>query len=407
VARFISIVARRACCWGKTLAVHSAIVRLLPFLAAIGPAAAIEETSEGQRILVYEKSIQLKYAPQSMAWAPDNRHLAVKGFNDAKLHVIDTRDDTASDRIILDNVGNASIAWSPDGQTIAVHHRSGGFNGIQLASVLNAQETARRVVGNDGCLLAANPIAFTHDGSALWLTCRFPMLTAPETFPVAIKYRLPDLVADDPLVLQSPVADGKAVTFAYSLAHINNSLWLSAIIGYDVSGTRRLFAYGFDLGRKAELFPHFEPADDNRSGLFRYPNQLILVPDATYGLVRLSTGTRRPPGVSTDDTSDRLFDGYDLRTGQRLVTFGGNNSQAPEAGVVGEVALLRDGRSLVGRWSRAAAREGGLVIFDARTGTVHQRIRFGENLLLALSPDGGRLASLTRQNEIRLYQVGR
>jgi hypothetical protein len=112
--------------------------------------------------------------------------------------------------------------------------------------------------------------------------------------------------------------------------------------------------------------------------------------------------------MSTDESLDRQFDGYDIRTGQRVVTFGGMNAKVPEAGVVGQTAVLRDGETIVGRWSRAATGEGGLVVFNARTGAVHQRIRFGLNSRLALSPDGTRLAVLTyQQNEIRLYRVGR
>jgi hypothetical protein len=373
-------------------------------------AFAAEEISEGRRILVFEKSISLKYGTLRMEWAPDNRRLAViamKGYTDPpNLQVIDTGDDKAADRVILKGVGHdGSIAWSPDGQTIAVHHHTGAFYGIQLVSVINAREVAQRS-GYDGCLSAANPMAFAHDGGALWVTCRFSV-RALETFPVAIKYRVPDLVSDDRLVLQSPVAGARAGTFAYSLASINDRLRLSVVIGYDAPGTRRHFAYGFDLGRKTELFPHFETVDDNRSELRRYPAELILSPDTTYGLVRLSTGTFRHSGMSTDKTLDRLFDGYDIRTSQRVVTFGGMSEKVPEAGVVGQTASLRDGETIVGRWSRAATSEGGLVVMNARTGAVHQRIRFGQNTLLALSPDGTRLAILTYQNEIRLYRVGR
>jgi hypothetical protein len=106
-----------------------------------------------------------------------------------------------------------------------------------------------------------------------------------------------------------------------------------------------------------------------------------------------------------DKKLDRVFDGYDMRTSERIVGYGGIGDATPEAGAIGEVALLPDGRSVVGLWSRVAPREGGLVVFDARSGAVRQRVRFGETYQLALSPNGRRVATITGQGEVRIYRV--
>jgi hypothetical protein len=224
------------------------------------------------------------------------------------------------------------------------------------------------------------------------------------TFPIAVKHRLPDFVVEDRIELKTPI-DGKAAVPHYSFGHFGGNQLLTALVGYYISGTIRYFAYAFDLERKTELFPNFEAVDDNRSGLSRPPQQVTLLPGGTFALIRLSTATYMKPGTVPNYTFDRLFEGYDTQTGQRIVAYGGPSDATPEAGVIGEAALLHDGRSLVGRWSRAATREGGLLVFDARSGTVRQRIRFGQTYQLALSPNGRRVATITAQGELRIYRV--
>lgn len=220
-------------------------------------------------------------------------------------------------------------------------------------------------------------------------------------------------MADDQIVLESPVADTRAVLSGYSLTTIGGTSRLSAIIKYEdprqYEPVDHYIAYGFDLGRKTQLFSPFK-LDNNRSGLHRGPAELILSPDDSYGLVRFNNTTSWNGKDPIDKTLDRLFEGYDTRTGQRLVSFGGQNGDKPEAGVIDRSVLSQDGQMIVGLWHRGRTREGGLVVLDAHNGAVRQRIRFGEMALLApmrvtLSPDGTRLASFTNYNEIRLYRI--
>jgi WD40 repeat protein len=377
-------------------------------LALLSPrlALAVDETSEGEAILVYEKSIKSRLPPgSSVAWSPDNRQLAV-GFADGKLHVLDSNDGT--DRVILSDIGGASFAWSADGRTMAVH-QSVLPHGFRLLSVADAHEIGRWSVTqtelNDGRCPSTNmPMMFTDDGKALWVTCRTSVRHVPVTFPIAVKHRLPDLSVEDRIELKTPI-DGKAAVTHYSLGRFGGNQSLTALIGYHIPGKLRYFAYAFDLERKTELFPNFEAADDNRSGLSRPPQQVILLPDGTFALIHLAPWTYMKTGTVPDYTFDRLFEGYDTHTGQRTVAYGGPSGAIPEAGVILEAALLPDGRSVVGLWSRAATREGGLVVFDARSGAVRQRIRFGQTFQLALSPNGRRAATITAQGELRIYRV--
>lgn len=264
----------------------SSVDRLLQFASAAAfiflgllttrAALAVEEISEGELILIYERSINLRPLPETITWSSDSRYLAAKGFADGRLRIIDTRDANAADRVILDGVGRASIAWSPDGRVVAVH-QSGPSYGFRLLSVADAYEIGRWEVtqqqSDDGrCSSAAMPMAFTDDGKALWVTCRVSLRNVPVTFPVAVKHRLPDLVAEDRIELKTPIADAKASDTHYLLTRIGAKQSLSALIGYFVPGRTRYFSYAFDLEHKTEIFPHFETAGDTRSGLSRPPN---------------------------------------------------------------------------------------------------------------------------------------
>src|SRR5712671_6595913 len=380
----------------------AAVALLSLFVPRTGLAA--DETSEGEALLVYEKSIRGRLPPgSSVAWSPDNRQLAV-GFADGKLHVLDSNDGT--DRVILANVGGASFAWSADGRTIAVH-QSVLSDDFRLLSVADAREIGRWGITqrelNDGrCPSTSMPMMFTDDGKALWVTCRTSVRHVPVTFPIAVKHRLPDFVVEDRIELKAPI-DGKAAVTHYSLGHFGGNQSLTALIGYHIPGKIRYFAYAFDFERKTELFPHFEAVDDNRSGLSRFPIQLLMLPDASFALIRYASFGAS--GSVKDKKLDRVFDGYDMRTSERIVGYGGIGDATPEAGAIGEVALLPDGRSVVGLWSRVAPRERGLVVFDARSGAVRQRVRFGETYQLALSPNGRRVATITGQGEVRIYRV--
>src|ERR1043166_8690107 len=125
----------------------AALLTSLLFAGCDRPANA-EDVSEGKSILVFEKLIQPTDFVWNWAWSPDNRHLAILALLPDPLgpnvQVIDTADETATSRVVLGNVAEGSIGWSPDGQTIALAYWDGHFHGVKLASVRDAREIARR-----------------------------------------------------------------------------------------------------------------------------------------------------------------------------------------------------------------------------------------------------------------------
>ena len=390
-----------------------AVLGYLTGAAVAESSLAADEGSEGRPILRLEKRIGIKDHPQTMVWSSDNRHLAIKGFNDGKLYVYDANSADGATRVLAERIGAASLAWSPDGQIIAINQSPSAA--IRLIAARDGREVGRRDIPHrqpyENCPFSTLPIAFTADGRSLWATCGRENATT--SFPVALKLRLPDLVAEDRLMLNPPVADEKARSRSYSLARVGGKLTLSTITRsvtnvYESFGIikQRVFATGFDLETKEQWFPRFELTDDNRSGYFRTPQELFLFPDPNFVLVRMFPNISERPGFPHDRSFDRLFEGYDARTGQRIVTYGGDNDGLPESGAIAAAQVLPNSALMIGQWSRAKPDSGGLVVFDPRTGSVVQRIRIGRTSPhLAVSPNGQRLAHITYRGEIRLYRI--
>jgi hypothetical protein len=253
-------------------------------------------------------------------------------------------------------------------------------------------------------------MVFAEQGRSLWVACT--IASASEPFAAALKLNVPDLSDNDRLLITPPVSGKNAQSGRYSFARIGGKLTLATLVGsvtdvFESPGFKkiRFFGRGVDLETKKDLFPQFELVDDNRSGFFRKPDELMFFPDMHFALVRMSAGVGQVPGVPHDEQFDRLFEGYDTQTGERVVSYGGNGDHRPESGVIGTIAQLHDGSRLVGRWSRADTGQGGLIVLAARTGTVVQRISFGRASQMALSADGRRVATVTYDRELRVYRV--
>lgn len=377
---------------------------------------AADEASEGRAILRFENRIGIKDHPQIIAWSSDNRHLALKGFNDGRLYVYDANSADGAVRVLADRIGRVALAWSPDGQTIAVKQQA-PITAIRLLSAHDGKEIGRRDIPPrqpyENCSFSDLPIAFTDDGRSLWATCG--KMNATTSFPIALKLRLPDFVAEDRLMLSPPVSDEKTHSRSYSLARVGGKLTLSTITRsvtnvYESFGIikHRVFATGFDVDAKAQWFPRFELTDDNRSGYFRTPQELFLFPDRNFVLVRMFPAISERPGFPHDKSFNRLFEGYDAQTGKRIITYGGSNGVQPESGAIGAAQVLPNSELMIGQWSRVNPDSGGLIVFNPRDGTVVQRIRIGRTSNhLAVSPDGQRLAHITYRGEIRLYRIQR
>jgi dipeptidyl aminopeptidase/acylaminoacyl peptidase len=376
-------------------------------------AQAEQERSEGEPILVYERSYRLTDHPHVMVWAPDSQRIAFKEFNRGRLTVLDTDEQGGTARPIADKIFGASVAWSPAGDTIAVS-QSSHFSGIRLLSAHDGRELARREHGRDvpheRCDTRRGSVAFSVDGHSLWVTCR--VIRAPGSLTLALRRDSADLSLRDELRIDAPVSDQFTTNSHSAISWHGERPHLSALLASQIPKDKFSFSvtgmYGYviDLESKTELLARFTLSDDNRSGYFRRPDELILFPGANFALARLNSGISTRPDVPVEPKFDRLFDGYDTRTGERIVSYGGETDDTPENGVIGGVAIIPGSDVMIGRWARASARHGGLIVLEWKTGLVRQRIIGARVGRIALSPNGERLAVVTYETELRLYRVG-
>lgn len=361
-----------------------------------------------------EKTLSRGDYPYAMIWSPDSRHLAIKGLDSGNLQIYDTSTPNARARTLAEGVGPASLAWSRDGGLIAVN-QSSPISMLRLLNVADGREVGRRSVSGrpalEGCPFQGHSMAFAIDDRSLWVTCGQDGRTTD--FPLALKFSVPDLVAEDRIAVSPPVTGERARSFIYLWTSGHNTLLLSAIV-YSVTSIpeppsfkQRFFAYAFDVERKTELFKPFELADDNRSGQFRKPQALYLIPGTTTAIVRLLSGWTEAVGMPNKPEFDRLFESYNTRSGHRLSThFGDDKQSRPDSGAIAAAVLLPGGKAMVGHWTREAPRRGGLIVFDPLTGSILQRIqiqRSGPHL--AVSPNGQWLASATLDGEIQIYRI--
>ena len=70
-------------------------------------------TSAGHKILV---------APAEIQWSPDNRYLAISGFDNGKLYLLNVEQKQLVYRNIYFKGGAPNIAWSADSSLIALIH---------------------------------------------------------------------------------------------------------------------------------------------------------------------------------------------------------------------------------------------------------------------------------------------
>ncbi|MGO8780481.1 MAG: hypothetical protein ACLQKK_16460 [Rhodomicrobium sp.] len=379
-----------------------------------------ENVSEGENIISLRASYPIpnEFKHES-AWAHDNRRFALAIGNEVL--IFDTGDPDSKPRSLNSSIGpvaDSFIAWSPDDEMIAVSQGSGKKNGVSVYRVADGELLAQRLLetSTEGDLVyreflkGKGPVTFSLDGKSLWVT-RAPLLAlkAPP-FLYAIRLSLPGLEMQDELKIEPPIEgrpimvhnvyiDSPAGRPILSLAALANMAPTGAPIYAP-------FAYAIDLETKTEVFPHFVLSNENRSGFFRSPQHIYVPQDPSFILVRLTPGIETRPGVDHHPEFDRLFEGYDTRKGQVIVTYEGVNGDGPERGAIANSAVLPDGSLTIASWSRFLIDTvGGLVVLETKTGRVRQRIGNIPAYYIWLSPDGRSFAVTKGNHRLEIYSI--
>jgi hypothetical protein len=245
----------------------------------------------------------------------------------ASIWLYNVSDKEASGRKVLDVPDAANeIAWSPDGELIAIANSSY----ILIVSVSGFREIARRSTSLPGprlgdCLRIGplSGMAFSGDGSSLWIPCRPEKDSSPLTLAVRLDARSLETV--DHYNINPPDAAKRVETHWTKIeatprgprlvALVNSFAEINSVAGVKDVSQGNDFAYGTDLGSKAELFPHFQLVEDDSR--WHVPISALLAPDNRVLVVPLSLIMQ--PALGNDRRRD--VDVYQAPTGARSSIF--------------------------------------------------------------------------------------
>jgi hypothetical protein len=185
------------------------------------------EMSRGQPILVPDISVAV--SPHIASWSPDNRFLL---FQDGGLEprILDAASGQLVDKALQKRRAKA-FAWSPDGKLAAIT----SFGGLRVLSVGSWEEVGTAPPPKEGCRWQGQRyIAFTADSRSLWVLCTNHF--SPQAR-VAQKLSIPDLQAEDDVLISPPPGVGKIGFQAVAIArHADDLIVTGTLYQYDEAG---------------------------------------------------------------------------------------------------------------------------------------------------------------------------
>jgi hypothetical protein len=349
-----------------------------------------------------EFSMELPHATSNAVWSADGRILAAVPTVHPALQLIyvDTQEHREWSTPFPFQL--LSTAISPDNRLVAVHQPAKG-NRLWLYSIADRTEIARAELPLGGCrlgtdLTAGGGLAFSIDGSALWLGCNVRRQVTG-TYPAAVRLSLRDLQEQDRVDL-APIADSPLSVLHSSTFSVHNGrlLWTQIVGIYATDSQRPRLSQQFvrviDLDTEQELFPPMRIRTD--SG-YRFPSLLqyaMVLPEHGMAVVfRRLTMREPPPPVGTPDFA---FETYDIRSGTLLAEFwsGKEQQDTDTGGQVLHAVLIPGSAYLVGAIDASfnPRKHGGLILWDVRTGTIVQRVPGPSAQHVRVSHDGRRVA---------------
>ncbi len=364
----------------------------LPIIAVLSAVALFDRlegvfgvriTSKGEDVLQFQFETKTQGLPGNpFIWSPDGQHLLSgmttrdsSGQVQASLWLFDVAENKAVGHRVLDGRGtaDAGIAWSPDGQLVAIVQRKQ----IRVFSTRDFQEIAHREISdadpdlsNLQRIALPTGVAFSKDSKSLWIAR--PVENARIRFTLAVEVDAKNLSVVDQYNMDPPVAGNRTVAFQTNIESTSNGPRLftiaasyTGVIAFGAD-TAKDFAYGIDLTSKAELFPHFQLVDKNRR--FQNLAQLLLSPDAST-IVSLLGVTMDP----RQDLSDhRDADVYRTETGQRVAFFDMARTLKDEQSAT--KFFGQTSATLIATSYRGLDRAPGLIVFDVKSGAIVQRV---------------------------------
>jgi hypothetical protein len=344
--------------------------------------------------VVTSRGFKIKDPPAQVKWSPDNNYVAIFGFTSSKLFLLDVNQQQLIDPNIHFRGAPPNIAWSADSSLLALNNVNVG-----LFRVADGKELGRRDNFRYGrCSTQPRQAgAFTADGRFLWVSC------GPRgeqgSYRAAEKLAIPDLKIVDSVDADGIDPENQGFTYSDRIVVEGGRILLSSIFQSCSKSGRykplncQPYAACLDLESKRHCFPSI--ALEQSTGA-RGLSDIQLVPNSPRLISFWTWGQEAPSGP------DWMFEAYDF-TGNWVRQFGARteyeNVPPREFVVTKECLVISSAGYLDGKSGR-------LLVWDANTGQLLQRMTTPFASDIAVSPDGQRLAAHVGL-EIRVYSISK
>jgi hypothetical protein len=343
---------------------------------------------------------KLVTSPGEFQWSPDSRQLAIYGSGAGKVFLLDIAQKKVVDNGILFNAGSPNIAWSPDSSLIAVASLHVG-----LFRVADGKELARREKLRYQC--SGNPrqaVAFTADGHFLWVGCG---ANAPggkrAPYVAAEKLGVPDLETAKRVETDGIEPGKQNFSDSDRIVTDGGRLLLTSLLNSCEPKTdptelgMRCRRYATCIDLEAAKKPCFAGVFLDTSPTTPYPNDLQLIPGKAEFVAfwhwRRDFTLGADPAFKMFNFSGRLIREFGFR--DEFETVPPRHFAVARGGlVIGTACKIEDG----------FCKDGRLMVWNAETGQLLQRTILVGADLLALSPDGRRVA-VKGGLEIKVYSI--
>jgi WD40 repeat protein len=384
------------------------------------PASAEDGKMHAQEIITLDKKLQLDVGAIKTEWSPDGRFFAFVGMPTGGVNIVEAATGVVHHIEIPDSEqfrGIESLAWSPDGSQLAA------VNGRVLIIASTKTLQILRRFDADPNYYMAGPMAFANDGNSIFVEC----VPTKGTLVARVDLATSRTISMLPELKIGDVA-AHAVTGRFQ--RFGNDLGFGTVVSFPVGskelrsqdekheptgiivGDVRNRCYFFSLAPEVSerLFidlPDTTEVGVDGSGVHRYRDTCLLSP--LHGLaVVFSGGTEKLPWMEIDESKDKSFEVYDMRSRQRVVGFGGFGSSEtswitsydihpskPWVFTVAQRARVSFGRTL-----------GLVTAWDLQTGAALQRVEIPNGALDArLSPDGRQLLVNISGGHLFIFKV--
>jgi len=373
-----------------------------------------------EHIVTLDKTLNLNVIAYPIELSADGRFVAFVKSPLGEVGIADV--ETGEIRYVQISQSNhftgiSSLAWSRDGLKLAVVNA----RNLLVASTSDLKTIFR--LNADSNYYMAGPMAFANDGNSIFVQCvakkgtlvaRVDLASSTVT-PVIAEPRVGDVAAyaasgrfqrvGDGLIFETvPIyAFGNKEVKSFDRKHEPTGIIL---------GDGRYRSYFFSvLPEVKELFL-IELADTSErgiddSGVARTPSNCALSPANDLAVVFYSAASKLP-WMDIDESKDKSFEVYDIRSKHRVAAFGGYG--APETNWITSYVIHP-----VKTWAMTIARKatsadgwivGMVTVWDLKTGAALQRVEIPEGPLKAmLTEDGKRLVVSMSGSHLLIFKV--